>query len=553
MGIFSDKCRALIDPSTGRVLTGEALARAKSDPKWPRCGHRVRKAARFCSKCGAGAPGGWSRCPSCGKWVGNESSYCWNCDTPLYPDERAGISGGVWRKDGMTFAQRFETGDVKRLLKEGLQIQAGTVALLMDAGRFRGILEPGRHQPENLLRTINHFGDPPPRSVVLVDAGDVILPVRLEGLRSSEALPLEFYGELIVRFNQKQPQTFLENCLKDARRLTYDEVTEPLRSEIRHAVSALCTTSTIEDLVKDPERRLRLEDELRRTLEELLARRGLELIRVSAAEFTGDEYEELVDKQGTLEAKRRELEFDQRMRELLSRDRMHEFKTEQDLEEYIAQRAHERGVSDAKRDRETALMKRGWAHEDELDDLRHRIGLEQEETAHQIDIKVRWDDYEREKSIRDAETDARVKAIHSEQEQTETRAWLEIRKIKDRLKAEAKQADADRRKGMSFYELLIDVEDDDLRKDLIKALSVKTQAEQSPEQILAALAGSSPAAAEALARMAEAQTSSERDKYEELKRLYSELSEQQRASLETMIRPVIEAAKRTDGNQTIVR
>jgi lipopolysaccharide biosynthesis regulator YciM len=65
MGIFSDRCDALIDPNTRKALTGEALEKAKLDPKWPRCGTRVSKAARFCRTCGKTAPGGWWRCPSC--------------------------------------------------------------------------------------------------------------------------------------------------------------------------------------------------------------------------------------------------------------------------------------------------------------------------------------------------------------------------------------------------------------------------------------------------------------------------------------------------------
>ena len=116
MGIFFDTCNALIDPSTGRALSGEALEKAQNDPKWPRCGNRVSKRARFCNACGKPAPGGWWKCPSCGKWVGNDSRFCPHCNQPLYPDDRAAIAGGVWRKEPEHFAQRFELGDIKRLL-----------------------------------------------------------------------------------------------------------------------------------------------------------------------------------------------------------------------------------------------------------------------------------------------------------------------------------------------------------------------------------------------------------------------------------------------------
>ena len=85
MGIFFDTCNALIDPTTGRALTGEALERAQNDPKWPRCGNRVSKRARFCNACGKPAPGGWWKWPQCGKWIGNDSHFCPHCNAPLYP------------------------------------------------------------------------------------------------------------------------------------------------------------------------------------------------------------------------------------------------------------------------------------------------------------------------------------------------------------------------------------------------------------------------------------------------------------------------------------
>ena len=76
------------------------------------------------------------------------------------------MAGGVWRKDVGLFAQRFEIGDVKRLLQSDLLVQEGTVAVVLDGGHVHGILGSGRHNPDSLARAINWFGDPPPRSVV---------------------------------------------------------------------------------------------------------------------------------------------------------------------------------------------------------------------------------------------------------------------------------------------------------------------------------------------------------------------------------------------------
>ena len=205
MGFFSDKCMALVDKNTGKALSGEALEQARQDPKWPRCGNSVSKKAVFCSKCGSPAPGGWWRCPGCGKWIGNDSHFCPHCNTPLYPEDRVAMAGGVWRKEPEYFAQRFEVGDIKRLLENRLQVQEGTAAVLMDGGEVCGILEAGIHQPDGLARKINWFGNPPPRSVVLIDAGEVIVPLHVEGLRTAEHFPLEFFGEVILRITFFSP------------------------------------------------------------------------------------------------------------------------------------------------------------------------------------------------------------------------------------------------------------------------------------------------------------------------------------------------------------
>ena len=268
MGLFSDTCNALIDKNTGRALTGEALLEAQKDPSWPTCGNKVSKRARFCHKCGKPAPGGWWRCPQCNKWIGNDSHFCPYCNTALYPDDRVDMAGGVWHKEPGRFAQRFEVGDVKRLLTTGLKVQEGTAAILLDAGTVSDILQPGQHNPESLARRINWFGNPPPRSVVLIDVGEVIVPLHLEGLRTSERIPIEFYGELVLRFkgDKDAARAFFGNVLKGERSYTFTQIAGRIEPLIRGAVDEMCIASTLEDLVKDPERRIRLQERRSMTL-----------------------------------------------------------------------------------------------------------------------------------------------------------------------------------------------------------------------------------------------------------------------------------------------
>ena len=536
MGIFFDTCNALIDPATGRALTGEALEKAQNDPKWPRCGNHVSKRARFCNACGKPAPGGWWKCPSCGKWVGNDSRFCPHCNQPLYPDDRAAMAGGVWRKEPEHFAQRFELGDIKRLLKNDLMVQEGTVAVVMDGGKVHGIIEAGRHNPDSLARKINWFGNPPPRSVVLVDVGEIVVPLHVEGLRTSEHFPIEFYGEVMLRFkgDEEAARTFIANILGENRCCTFKELSANFERAVRIAVDEMCVSSTLDDLVRDPERRIRLQERMSTRLREDLAACGLEVVRVSSAEFTGDEYEAYAAKLGEVDQQRREFEYQDAMRRLADREAMEQYRDMDALRTYKETIDHEYRVSNATRDREFDLLKRNWKHDDiiyqrllEVEEQTHKHDLEEAVAEHEIKInrlraEARWWE-----QVGDAETAAKVKVTLAEAEKKEGELGLELRKMKYEIEARRKATDASRRHAMTIEELLADIEDPQQREDMLKLYQMKLQSGMSAQQILATM-GKSDRNEEYLKKMEE---------------LFNKASDREDKNLSKMLEPATEAAK----------
>ncbi|MBT3381349.1 MAG: hypothetical protein HN976_43550 [Lentisphaerae bacterium] len=439
MGIFSDTCRTLVDPNTGKALKGPALEEARKDRKAPRCGYKVRKAAKFCSKCGTGAPRGWWKCPSCGKWVGNESNFCWSCMTVLHPETRGAVAGGVWQRSPEVLAQRAELGDIKKLLKKGLRVEAGTVAVLLDGGKITDVLEPGMHNLDSLARRINNWGSAPPRTVILVDNGDVVVPLRLEGMRSADEIPVDFYGEIAFHFAPKQAADFVTNLFKARTELRWEEVSDILLSEVRQAVETMCNTSSIEDLIKDPQRRLRFEDQLQETLGQALERYGMALVRVASAEFTGKEYEELRAKAGDLELKARGIEFQQRMRELVSGERMHELKNEQDLNEYVAQLAQEKQIGDRQRDHEFARLKQVQRHELEQDEAAYQMTQEMNQISHEIGQKTKWDEYRWNQAVQDEQILDEIERLSNARERDKVNGWLDVQAKRKGIKREDKR------------------------------------------------------------------------------------------------------------------
>jgi len=538
MGIFSDKCHSLINSDTGKALTGDALTAAKQDQSTLRCGNAVKKSAKFCNKCGSPAPGGWWKCPSCSKWVGNESHFCWNCNTPLHPEQRAGIAGGRWQNRAGVFAEVLEVGDIKKLLKDGLIVSEGTVALVLDSGAYKDFLMPGSHNVDSLARKINNWGSPPPRTVILVEASEVVLPIRAENLRSAEDLEVRFYGEVILRFNPKLAKGFVANLLKSQRELTLEEIGEALENEIRHAVEQFCTTSTIEDIVKDPARRLHLEDSLREVLERTVESWGIEVVRVSAAEFSGRAYEELRQKSGEVEEKRRDLEFNERLRELLKSEKMGEFKSESDLEEYIAQLAQERGVSDSHREHELTRLKQVQRHELEAAEAVHQMDEEDSRVSHDIGIDNLRDAYARAKQVQDAEADIEVGKM-----------GLELRSQKEAGKLKAMSGKADILKGVSMETRISLEEDPQKRAELIKLHTMEVMKGRSTEEILAIAAQESPEAARALTESLRARNSD----LDEQKKLSAEHSAQLERILDKSLKAMGEAAKASGGDTTILK
>lgn len=470
-----------------------------------KCHNIVSKRARFCNKCGAPTPGGWWKCPGCGKWVGNDVEYCSHCNTRLYPDERVSVAGGVWQKRPEIFAQRFEVGNLKLAAGQSLQIQEGTAAILMEAGEVAHVLGAGLHGIDGLLRKINWFGAPPPRSVVLVDAGEVIVPLHLENLRTAEHFPLEFYGEVILRFGggRDDGKAFAANVLKEAREYRFTDLAKRIEPWIRNAVDELCTTSTLEDLVRDPERRIRLQERMEARLKGELGACGLEVVRVSSAEFTGEKYEELEETRGEWEVARRTAEQEAALRRLKSQVEMGRFKDEKELAEYKETLDAEYRTGQEQRAQEFKELKASLAHasamaaqgriaelegakkEAEEAERDRRHSGNRAETEHKIELDKLAGEHARSEKISDAKTDATVSGIAADEEFRQTAEALKLRAQKEALRLKVKAEEAARRKGMNLAELLADVEDPSVREDELEALKLQLQAGKTPEQLLA--------------------------------------------------------------------
>ena len=489
------------------------------------CGNRVSKRARFCNACGKPAPGGWWRCPGCGKWIANDAHYCSHCNTPLYPEDRVNIAGGVWQKQPVFYAQRFEAGDIRRELIRNLQVQEGTAAILMDAGEVNDVLEAGAHDLDSLMRRINWFGNPPPRSVVLIDVGEVVVPMHVGGLRTAEHFPLEFYGEVILRFKggKEAARAFVSNILKGERDCTFEMIAKRLEPVVRGPVDEMCTVSTLDDLVRDPERRIRLQERMNARIKGDLDACGIEIVRVSSAEFTGEEYEAHERELGEVDIRRREVEYKAAMAALGNAESMNAIKSEHDLKEYAAVIANEFRVSQATRDHDYDELLVSWKRQRELDDQAHAHTIDKNEHVHANEVNL----LDANGRLDVAKVQAEIDRVINDEKIDEDKKWLEVRRLKMLLEQENRRLDAERRQNMTIEQMLADIADPDQREDMLKLYQMKLQAGMTPQQILATMG-----------------KADHNDEFmQEMQKLYKENADRIDKNLSKMLEPATEAAR----------
>ena len=585
MGLFSDKC--------------------------PDCGSNVSKKARFCSKCGRGAPDGWFKCPQCGNWVGNDSKFCPHCNHPLFPEERIDLAGGVWARKPGEFARRFELDDVRFIKENGLMVQEGTVAILLDGGKEVKELGPGRHSPLGTLRSINWFGNPPPRAAVMVDAGECVFRVDFTGknsgvgsvasapMRSAEELEVGCVAEITLRFVPGRADRFIANVMKEKRSVAADDIRALIYENAVTAVRDLCTQSTIEDLVKDPERRVRFEDAITRALRDAMKEWGIEIVRTGAVEFYGRAYEEVRAKYGELEKTRRLFEFRKAEIEVFAAAADEEAaagkrdaKREQEAKEYLEQLAQEKQLSEIERTQELAIATRVSKGEISATEAKLAAARELEEhaksmtaLAHKLELDLTLRNYDREQLVADAENKARLSAIERDErlkdeklstavmgekvgqaklndeieririarELWEQDKYLDLRKKKNEIKNADLRERADILGGRSELELAaLAIDDPAARQAFLEQglarLKIEQESAMTPEQLLAKQAATSAEAAQALARMAEAKERAASQVLEERRKVDSERF----AHDEKMQELLVELAKKTVEHQTTV-
>jgi hypothetical protein len=567
---FSKQCTALVG-ANGRALSGDALAAAETaltEAKraglkiWSDrngfihtrrralfassvqlvdatgapvriCGRQVANQAKFCSKCGSPAPGGWWRCGGCGMHIGNESQTCPHCGQSQHAEKRLDMSGGVWEKQEEVFAERFEFPDLEPRLGNGLNVQESQYALLLQGGAVIETLRPGFYPKTGIdAKTLAESGR---WSIVMVDSSEFALPVCVEKLETRDDITADLHLVLALEFDPEGAKEFMRNlmgsCLmlnNDAltASLGYDEISRSVMQTVDAAARSFCNTVTVAELFKDADIRLKLENHIAQAMIRSLGAVGLKFVRLKESEFKSEVFDKLRGMSGQLETKRREIEFMRRADELANDATRREALREHEMEEYITQLAHEKGIRDDLREQELERLRTKWRrekergeleyqnetreirqesdqafqvrqaeHEEQLLDLHHREELERRIAAQKNSVEYMQLDAQ----IRDIRLETEKKKSAVEQEAA---GWLKLKEQKRAAEHERKLEMLNAAQGADISAMLMAEEDPEKRAQLLKFHELELQTKMTPELLLAAAAANgNPAAAEALSRM----------------------------------------------------
>ena len=258
-----------------------------------------------------------------------------------------------WQKSGDVFAQRFEAADIRKYLRDGLNLLPGQGGFALSGGEVTF--------SENFkvfMKMLVETGTTP--SLVLFDAGNVPLEFAFQNLRAGDQLQVDVRCTVVLRFNRDKAGKFVGSMMSprpdvaDAACVAYDDLRNALEREACAVTRIFCGTKDIVKLAEGRGTREELEKAFEQTrgLQGRLDALGLDFVHLGTVEFQGDAIATFRAQNEDLEQRRRNLDFQVRANKLL----LGEMTDRDDVENHLLQLAHESKVKEYVRDREVQKL-----------------------------------------------------------------------------------------------------------------------------------------------------------------------------------------------------
>ena len=563
-----------------------------SDP-CEQCGYRVRKGAKFCSRCGGSAPKGLGLCGICSGEVSTTSKFCPRCGSDLAAAAPPLMQGGRWARAADDLAARVEVEDLAGRLTKPMVVEHGNRALLFQAGRYQGELEPGRYDMGGIASRMPGLSPDRPVAVVLMEAGDIAVELEQAGLFSSDGFEYHARQKLVLRV--ADPEALHLNLMQAARQVKRAVFETTLSDEVQMILAGLVSRHPSQQLQDSGELRDQVETDLRGHLTTTLSRLGLELVQLRMIALQCQAIDELRQQNQQLARDTAEADLNeqrtkltQRLRETLTQEKMHAFQSEKDFEQFIRQTEHELGLKQVVQDDEMARLKERVEYERDRESVLRRIEIqnlrdEQERESAWKELQAyeqRRDEQHRrelERRLRETGNEHEQQKLqlemqrleHTEQmrqaehgmELLERTKRLEQEELEHEQQVEARRLNE--RSNATVEALLSIVDDPDAANRIAEMEKLRRKQHLTPEQLLVMAAEASPEAARALAQkyQAEGQMSQELAKrYEQQLEEQRRMADDQATRMERVMQTALEQmghvagtrARAQDHEQTVV-
>jgi len=339
----------------------------------PNCGFWVSKAANFCSQCGSKGTGGVSKCRKCGALVSGTSKFCWKCSHDLAESGGPVIIENKWARSAEDIAARASAQELKGFLRKGLEVESGTMALLLRGGKIGKELTPGSYNVS------------PGDSLIFIDLGDIDLDVRVANLFTRDDQLVNVGCKMFLKV--EEPKVFFENLIGGRYRFSKYDLEAFVGDELRSLVEPTVVSHNIEELQKDDVLKKQMQDDVRKDLEAALTPYGFSLSRLRIVSPKSEELEKLRRERGKGHLAEQWSELYAQVRERLTREKMEELKDEDDFARFLKTIQQESGIKDLVLGAEMEELKRTFEERKINQEMARRHILERINLQHEIELE----------------------------------------------------------------------------------------------------------------------------------------------------------------------
>jgi len=372
----------------------------------PNCGTQNPRDAKFCKQCNTPLGGGKRTCGVCGTANPSDARFCQECGRPMDEAETPQILNDRWATTEQDFAVRVETNDLPGLLKKGINVEAGTNAMLLENGANVGVVPPGSYLLDSFSQRFGNFfrsGMPKSLTALLVKVVPTDLVFDFQGLFTKD--PLSVGVSVTLQVEVEEPGKFLVNMLRGRERMSVQTLQAYLEPEIEAVANRWLRTHTIDELTDDFSLAAKFELALEEALRQSFSQSGLRFLQVRAlkvnlevldrinnkkseyallvsedeADLQGRtplyavrhelDLQELARQTASFEVEERKMALYQRMRLAVNSDKMDEVRTDADLRKFFDD-MHWQEILDEK-EREEILL--AWKEEKEDRDRARKL------------------------------------------------------------------------------------------------------------------------------------------------------------------------------------